>query len=767
MPNEKGSPFNRPNKSSSVSGSNQSPKRPINDNVTNKSNQNSNTPNPVPNNPKGDGHDTSQNGLNNVKDKMNDAVNNVPTSGVGALGDAKDRFKQHLDDNRVKSSDELGGNQGNQPKSDAKDQIESNKLGKGKGDKKSGETPQSKGTDGKKGEDDNEGKKGKDSKDDKGKPSVADKAKDGAKDKAKEMAKSKAKDGVKNMAGKSAQKAGAGVGAKVGAGGGAGGLAGAGVGLVALKLWGMLYKGGMAMLGSIPMVMLKQTMGFVAKAVSAVTGAVNGAINSVLGFFGSSVAVAGSAPAVATVTAVSATTSTVVMSSTDRLSSEEELACVGGTQTEVLAKAGLSEDSGMSGSDGDWKKEGTEAYKVAKEVFDYWVGKGLGGATASGIVGNVYQESKFEPTRKQTPYGTYTDDPKTVTGAIGTNGYGLYQISPGAKYGNWSGFTKSTALNQSDYVWEAYNGARTSNGLKNNKKGLEVMINAKTPEEGAWHFYDQVENGGQKQSDYDRKSIREGIAREAYELFGGANHKADKSLLNSSGTGDANDSASDLANSINNSSGGVNCTDLEDGSGGNIGAADGTGSIPDDYVGQLYLWEDLPAELRKFAYDPRDMGLTYNEGGKGWWKPSGQCVGLSSSYFSEIWEGATKTARGNGNVIAFKYAETMKGEMSKLPKKGDINSIQPTNGGATTVKLENGRTVYLTGSQYGHTQVVQHVFANGDFLVVEQNYPRYSGDSAKKPYTWHFRVMPKEAYETGKMDFFHPDEKKYKLRFKK
>ena len=780
MPNEKNSSFSRPNQSSSVSGSNSKPTNTPNNGSADKTNQQGNNPHhvsnnpsdnptnnsntPPTNNPSMNGQDTTQNGLGNMKDKMNDSLNNMPTSGVGALGDAKDRFKQHLDDNRVKSSDELGEGAGGQNKGDAQKQLESNKLGKDKNKENDGADKKEDGASKDSDSQDNKGTGAKGGKD--GKPSATNKAKDGAKDKAKDMAKSKAKDGVKNMAGKSAQKAGAGLGGKGGAVGGGGALAGAGVGLVGLKLWGLLYKGGVALLGSLPMVMLQQTMGFVAKAVTAVTGFVNSLANSVLGFFGSAAAVAGSIPSVAAATTIATTASTVVMSSTDRLSSEEELACVGGTQAEALAKADLSESSGMSGTDGDWKKEGTEAYKVAKEVFDYWVGKGLGGATASGIVGNVYQESKFEPTRKQKPYGTYTDDPKTVTGAVGTNGYGLYQISPGAKYGNWSGFTKSTALNQSDYVWEAYNGARTSNGLKNNKKGLEVMINAKTPEEGAWHFYDQVENGGQKQSDYDMKKVREGIAREAYELFGGADHKADSSLLNDSGTGSANDSASDLANSINSTSG-VNCADLEDGSGGNIGAADGTGAIPDDYVGQLYLWEDLPPELRKYAYDPRDVGLTYNEGGKGWWKPSGQCVGLSSSYFSEIWEGATKTARGNGNVIAFKYEETMDGKMSKKPQKGDINSIQPTNGGKTTVTLENGKVVYLTGSQYGHTQVVQHVFANGDFLVVEQNYPKYSGDEAGKPYTWHFRVMPKEAYETGKMDFFHPNEKKYKLRFKK
>ena len=47
---------------------------------------------------------------------------------------------------------------------------------------------------------------------------------------------------------------------------------------------------------------------------------------------------------------------------------------------------------------GDWLTEGTDAYKVAKEIYDYWTKEiGTSGAFAAGVLGNVRQESQFIP----------------------------------------------------------------------------------------------------------------------------------------------------------------------------------------------------------------------------------------------------------------------------------------------------------------------------------------------------------------------------------
>lgn len=191
-----------------------------------------------------------------------------------------------------------------------------------------------------------------------------------------------------------------------------------------------------------------------------------------------------------------------------------------------------------SGVGGNWTQEGSQAYIWAKGIFDYWTKKrGFSGAAAAGAVGNAGNESglTFDPQIVQG--GGRTDNPKTVTGAVGTHGYGIYQISPGANYGNWGGFTEATVENESDYVWEAYNGAAVSGGLKNNGH-LSELANAATPEDGTWLWFHTVELAAQSQSSYDRKANRENIARKAYEMFGGADIPANSALFGAATTAD-------------------------------------------------------------------------------------------------------------------------------------------------------------------------------------------------------------------------------------
>lgn len=185
-------------------------------------------------------------------------------------------------------------------------------------------------------------------------------------------------------------------------------------------------------------------------------------------------------------------------------------------------------DSSEGDVTGDWTQEGTATNKVAKETFTYW-GKRLGGAGAAGAVGSVGVESTFVP--KIVQGGGTSDNPKEITGAVGTNGYGLYQVSPGSKYGNWEGYTEPTVENQSDYIWLGYGGAAIQNGLKNSPKAVKALTESKSPEEAAWHWYYYVENAGQSQGSYDKKADRESIARKAYEIFGGADIDPDSAIV--------------------------------------------------------------------------------------------------------------------------------------------------------------------------------------------------------------------------------------------
>lgn len=62
-----------------------------------------------------------------------------------------------------------------------------------------------------------------------------------------------------------------------------------------------------------------------------------------------------------------------------------------------------------------------------RKIWDWLVGQGLSGAQAAGIMGNIQQESDFDPTIIQG--GGNSNDPS----AAGGGGWGLFQWTPGAK----------------------------------------------------------------------------------------------------------------------------------------------------------------------------------------------------------------------------------------------------------------------------------------------------------------------------------------------
>lgn len=192
-----------------------------------------------------------------------------------------------------------------------------------------------------------------------------------------------------------------------------------------------------------------------------------------------------------------------------------------------------AEGSGLGGARDNIAKKGTKENKVAKKVFTYWTKKrGFAGTGAAGVVGNAWNESHLDPTIIQG--GGHTDNPKSVTGDIGTHGYGLYQISPGSYYGNWSGFTKSTVENQSEYMWSGYGGAAISRFGSLSKAPSKVkheIAGPEDPEHGAFNWYYWIEMGMHTFASYDQKANREAAAKLAYKAFNGAKIKVNDSLL--------------------------------------------------------------------------------------------------------------------------------------------------------------------------------------------------------------------------------------------
>ena len=107
---------------------------------------------------------------------------------------------------------------------------------------------------------------------------------------------------------------------------------------------------------------------------------------------------------------------------------------------------------------GDWLTEGTDAYKVAKEIYDYWTKEiGTSGAFAAGVLGNVRQESQFIPNVSEGG-GRYPSQFATSPDAGSSqNGGGLYQFTPATKYISSPHFASGgwTVPPQSRYVWDS------------------------------------------------------------------------------------------------------------------------------------------------------------------------------------------------------------------------------------------------------------------------------------------------------------------------
>ena len=53
------------------------------------------------------------------------------------------------------------------------------------------------------------------------------------------------------------------------------------------------------------------------------------------------------------------------------------------------SESAANNPTSATGASGSWEKKGSKAYNTAKEVFDFWVKKGMSGAGAAGIVGNI------------------------------------------------------------------------------------------------------------------------------------------------------------------------------------------------------------------------------------------------------------------------------------------------------------------------------------------------------------------------------------------
>lgn len=176
-------------------------------------------------------------------------------------------------------------------------------------------------------------------------------------------------------------------------------------------------------------------------------------------------------------------------------------------------------------------------------------------------------------------------------------------------------------------------------------------------------------------------------------------------------------------------------------------AADGTGEVPAGLPLVPWSRETLPSSLSEFSKDPANAGLTWGNGSG--WEDGGitmiadQCVAFATSYFMALYpdwnENGRSTTRpsGNGKYTAGGWAEHYGERVVYYPTAGAVFSNDDS-------------------SRYGHTGIVQHVFANGDILIAEQNVAGVSGAANNQSYSWSWRVIKKERYESDRWEFFKP-----------
>lgn len=406
--------------------------------------------------------------------------------------------------------------------------------------------------------------------------------------------------------------------------------------------------------------------------------------------------------------------------------------------------SGTGSTDSASASDADWTVKGSTAYNNAKNVFDAWVNKGLSGGAAAGIVGWVNSEGGFAMIgRAEGHYGNdiktnsikYGAVPKGLAYYTTAAGGGIYQFTPYTKYAPLNSPDWEDADKMNEFVGKAVAAGdwNASMDMSGKSRSFRQMAEETDPESAtlAWQAYERGSvahiNVAQKKAD----------ARKAYELFDGAKYKFDAKKFESHfGSGGASGSG-DAASRVSSNDDDI-CKD--ESSGGNGWSEDGTGEVP--YT-DWRAWKpnELPADLKKYALDPESVGLKYNDGSTWWWSGD-QCTNLTSSLSAALWQNGDKKLLnkiGNGRDVVGVLASTYgsKGR-TNTPHAGAIFSCD-------------------NGSSYGHTGIVSHVFANGDILIVEQNYLYMSGASAPgEVNTYDYRYVTKAGQAKDNYEFYDP-----------
>lgn len=420
-----------------------------------------------------------------------------------------------------------------------------------------------------------------------------------------------------------------------------------------------------------------------------------------------------------------------------------------------VSLTGVTLSAGASNTDPFTK--GTKANQNAEKLVRSWIDVGLSGAAANGLAGWINSEGGFAMFGRAE--GHYGDDLERNSIAYGNKpvglsyytteaGGGTYQITPFTKYaplgdpkwedidemnkwvmnqvknGDWVAsmdltggnhsfeqFAQMTDVKQASLVWQAY------------ERGSVVHINQQQKQDDAQKFYDLFEGGNYS---YDEAKFKANFGATSIDSGEIASSSDSSESLSHSGCGRSSSS------------------------GGEEWGDDGVGIVS---YKNFNAWkaDELPNDLKPYALDPKSLGLHYRSK-EGWnviaWS-GGQCTDLSASLMYALWEKDGKPPiqkRGNGKDVVSNWVSIFGGKADTKPSAGAVFSSIAGSGGS---------------GDAGHTGVVSHVFENGDYLIVEQNFASYSGeDGGFGAYTWNYRYVTADSYG---YTFYSPSQAGYSI----
>lgn len=415
---------------------------------------------------------------------------------------------------------------------------------------------------------------------------------------------------------------------------------------------------------------------------------------------------------------------------------------------------GKTDSSGAS--DEDWTKEGTTAYKNAKYVFDTWVGAGLSGEAAAGIVGWVASEGGFDIVgRAEGHYGGGEKD-SLKNGAVPipsgpgytVAGGGIYQFTPYTKYAELNDPKWEDPVAITKFAIDELAGGSwmpNPHDLTGGNHTLEQFAQETDPTQATLMF-NAYERGNPA---YIRKNQKQEAAKKANEVFNKDGHKFDRAKFEEN-FGKNRKGGSKSSKSSSESKG--RCKPRSRGGNG----WQGKGGKHNYNDGNAWKPTELPDDLKQYALDPESLGMKY--GSSTGWDPiaphgimHNQCTGLSATLMHWLWEKDGKhptQLMGNGNMVTKNWANTFGGSVSNEPVSGAVFS-------------SDGRD-----PRWGHTGVVSHVFDDDSILIVEQNFQGLSGEANGTSFTWNYRIMTKKAWQNEHMNFYNPGDNGFTVNSK-